>query len=186
METDNIRFTYMRTPLYRYTFKNRKIRQWVERHCEGYVLNLFAGKTRLNANEIRNDLRGDLPCDYHLDALDFVLQWKDWVDDQIHEKFDTIILDPPYSFRKSMEMYDGVKSSRFNQVKNNLSNIMNPNGIVITFGYHSNSMGKNRGFVQEHILLLSHGGSIHDTICVIERKQNDEFSREELSSFFPI
>ena len=47
---------------------------------------------------------------------------------------------------------------------------LNKNGRVITFGYHSISMGKSRGFSQEKILLMSHGGAIHDTIAVIERK----------------
>ena len=87
-------------------------------------------------------------------------------------KFDTIILDPPYAYRKSMEMYNGHKASKFNQVKDNLKNILNENGRVITFGYHSVSMGKNRGFEQERILLISHGGAIHDTIAVIEKFNN--------------
>ena len=42
-----MKFTYMKTPLYRYTFKNKKIKKWVEENCEGKVLNLFA-KIRKN------------------------------------------------------------------------------------------------------------------------------------------
>jgi hypothetical protein len=61
--------------------------------------------------------------------------------------------------------------------------ILEPNGIVITFGYHSNVMGQRRGFEQEHILLMSHGGAIHDTIAVIERK-DDGLSRDEIGAFF--
>ena len=61
--------------------------------------------------------------------------------------------------------------------------IMDKRGIVITFGYHSNVMGKNRGFEQEHILLMSHGGAIHDTIAVIERKV-DGLTRQEIGAFF--
>ena len=45
---------------------------------------------------------------------------------------------------------------------------LNKDGIVITFGYHSVSMGNKRGFTQKKILLLSHGGAIHDTIAIIE------------------
>lgn len=166
----------MRTPLYRYTFKNNNVRKWVEQHVEGLVLNLFAGKYHLNCKEIRNDIREDMPADYHMDALEFVKQWENGL-------FNTIILDPPYAYRKSMEMYDGAVSSSFNQVKNHIKNILAPNGITITFGYHSNSMGKTRGFKQEHILLMSHGGAIHDTIAVIERK-DDGLTREEIGVFF--
>jgi 23S rRNA G2069 N7-methylase RlmK/C1962 C5-methylase RlmI len=61
------------------------------------------------------------------------------------DKFDTIILDPPYAYRKSMEMYNGHKASKFNQIKDLIPKILNKNGIVITFGYHSVSMGNSRG-----------------------------------------
>lgn len=171
-----MKFTYMKTPLYRYTFKNKKIRKWVEEHVEGRVLNLFAGKYRLQCDEVRNDVRVDMPADYHMDALDFVKRFDG-------PKFNTILLDPPYAYRKSMEMYDGAVSSPFQAIKNNLERIIKPHGLVITFGYHSNVMGKNRGYVQEHILLMSHGGAIHDTIAVIERK-DDGLSREAVGAFF--
>ena len=173
---DNIKFTYMKTPLYRYTFRNKRIRKWVEKNVEGKILNLFAGKYKLNCDEIRNDIRVDMPCDYHMDALEFIKRYQG-------DKFDTIILDPPYALRKSMEMYEGAVSSPFNQIKNELKRVMNHNHIVMTFGYHSVSMGKKRKYKQEHILLMSHGGAIHDTIAIIERK-DDGLSKEDIGVFF--
>ena len=161
-----MKFSYMKTPLRKYTFENRRIREWVESRVEGTVLNLFAGKTMLNCHEVRNDLREEMPADYHMDALEFVNGWQG-------DCFDTVILDPPYAYRKSMEMYGGAVSSPFNQIKNVLPNILTINGMVITFGYHSNVMGEKRGFEQEEILLMSHGGAIHDTIAVVERKIKD-------------
>jgi len=158
-----MKFTYMQTPLNRYTFKNKRIRLWVESHVEGKVLNLFAGKTYLNCDEVRNDLDKTMNAEYHLDALEFCKSWNG-------DKFDTILLEPPYSHRKSMEMYNGKIQSPFNALKDEILPILTDTGIVITFGYHSVSLGKVRGFVQEHILLLSHGGAIHDTIAVIERR----------------
>lgn len=160
-----IKFTYLKTPLNKYTFKSKKIREWVEQHCEGRVLNLFAGKTLLNVDEVRNDIREEMPADFHTDALEFIQSWAYRVG-----AFNTILLDPPYAYRKSMEMYDGAVCSPFNALKNAIPSILSDNGIVITFGYHSNVMGKRRGFEQEHILLMSHGGAIHDSIAVIERR----------------
>lgn len=177
-----MKFTYMRTPLYRYTFRNNRVREWVENHCEGpYILNLFAGKYSLNLpngwKEIRNDLNPEMEnLDYSMDALEFVEQWEG-------PKFNTVILDPPYALRKSMTKYNGMVSSPFNQIKNKLLNIIAPNAIIMTMGYHSNSMGKRREFKQEHILLLSHGGAIHDTILTLEKWDNG-LSREELGAFF--
>ena len=87
-------FTYMKTPLWKYTFSNKRIREWVEANVEGEVLNLFAGTTLLNCDEIRNDLREDMPADYHMDALDCV-NYFTRVESNI--KFGTVLLDPPYS-----------------------------------------------------------------------------------------
>jgi len=69
-------------------------------------------------------------------------------------------------------MYNGHKASKLNEIKDMIPNILNKDGIVITFGYQSVSMGKTRGFSQQEILLLSHGGAIHDTIAVIENSFN--------------
>ena len=68
-----------------------------------------------------------------------------------------------------MEMYKGIKCSPFKQLKDEIPNVLNQGGKVITFGYHSNTMGQNRGFTVEKICLFSHGGAIHDTIASVER-----------------
>ena len=155
-------FDYIRCPLNKYTFQIKAIRNWVEQICEGKTLNLFAGNTPLNIDEIRNDLDKTAYATYHLDALQFVDKWDG-------KKFDTILLDPPYSYRKSMEFYKGIVASPFRQLKDAIPLILNKNGLVITFGYHSNTMGKGRGFTVERIGLFSHGGAIHDTIASVER-----------------
>lgn len=155
-----MKIEYLKVPLNKYTFSIKPIREWVEKNSEGKVLNLFAGKTKLDLDEVRVDADKMMIADWYGDAYDFVKNCED--------KFDTIILDPPYAYRKSMEMYNGHKASRFNEVKNLIPRILNKSGKVITFGYHSVSMGKSRGFEQEKILLMSHGGAIHDTIAIIE------------------
>lgn len=158
----NPKFDYIKCPLNKYTFKVKNIREWVESECEGRTLNLFAGPTKLNIKEIRNDLDKEMLADYHKDALQFVEEWKG-------KKFKTILLDPPYAIRKSMEMYKGNIISPFNKLKNILPSILKKNGKIITFGYHSVVMGKKRGFTLEKIALFSHGGAIHDTIVSVER-----------------
>jgi hypothetical protein len=154
---------YLKTPLNKYTFRSASIRNWVEENCAGEVLNLFAGETRLNVDETRNDLRSDANAECHMDALEFVNSW-------FGEQFNTVILDPPYSYRKSMELYQGKVTSPFNALKDAIRRVVLLGGNVITFGYHSVSMGEGRGFKQDKILLMSHGGAIHDTIAVSEIK----------------
>jgi hypothetical protein len=157
-----VHFEHIRCPLHRYTFSVTPIRHWVERNCEGRVLNLFAGRTLLQVDEVRNDLDPDMPAGYHLDALAFLRTWDG-------EKFNTVLLDPPYAFRKSMELYKGNICSPFRQLKDEISRVLNSDGLVITLGYHSIVMGSSRGFSLERVALFSHGGAIHDTIASVER-----------------
>ena len=158
-----MKFDYIKCPLNKYTFRIKPIREWVENECEGRTLNLFAGKTLLSIDEVRNDIDETMDAEYHKDAYLFVKEWKSG-------KFNTILLDPPYAIRKSMEFYNGHKASPFRKIKDEIPRILENGGKVITFGYHSVSMGINRGFEVEKVCLFSHGGAIHDTIATVERK----------------
>ncbi|EHQ30895.1 hypothetical protein Mucpa_6846 [Mucilaginibacter paludis DSM 18603] len=153
---------HYRCPLHRYTFSVTPIRRWVESQCEGRVLNLFAGPTLLQVDEVRNDLDPAMPAEYHLDALDLLETWQG-------EPFGTILLDPPYALRKSMELYKGNICSPFRRIKDAIPRCLKPGGLVITFGYHSVVMGCSRSFKLEKVALFSHGGAIHDTIASVER-----------------
>lgn len=150
------------TNLRRYTFESPKIKKWVEENSNGKCLNLFAGKTKLNLDEVRNDIDQSMLSDYHLDALKFVKQCND--------KFDTIILDPPYAYRKAMEMYKGNYTSKFKLIADEITRLLKNNGKVISFGYHTTFMGKKRGFELERLCVFAHGGAQHATIGIIEVK----------------
>lgn len=171
-------FTYLKQPLKRYTFQVEGIRKWVESQCsEKTVLNLFGGPTRLSGCiETSNDkdhwtmARLDeqaqlIDTTYHMDALDCVL-----VLIKLGVKFKVIVLDPPYSYRKSMEMYNGNKNSRFKQICDLIPQLLEPDGRVITFGYHSIVMGEERGFKVAEICLISHGGAMRTTFATVEEK----------------
>lgn len=157
-----LHFDHIRCPLNRYTFSVKPIRNWVESVCKGRVLNLFAGHTILAADELRNDMDPTMPADFHLDALEFLRSWQG-------KQFRTVLLDPPYAYRKSMEMYKGMVCSPFRQLKDAIAPVLEPDGLVVTFGYHSIVMGQNREFQLERLALFSHGGAIHDTIASVER-----------------
>ncbi len=47
---------------------------------------------------------------------------------------------------------------------------MKKDGIVISFGWNTNGIGKTKGFEIIEILMVAHGGSHNDTICTVERK----------------
>ena len=153
------------TNLKRYTFESPRIKKWVEDNSNGKCLNLFAGKTNLNLDEIRNDVDKTMLADYHKDAVNFVKEWKG-------KKFNTIILDPPYAYRKSMEMYNGNKASRFRILADEIPRILAKDGVVISFGYHSTFLSKKRNATLKKLCVFAHGGSQHCTIGIIEQLNN--------------
>jgi 23S rRNA G2069 N7-methylase RlmK/C1962 C5-methylase RlmI len=165
-KTNEIKFTYMYQPPRKWTFEQQKLRKWIEENCEGKVLNLFAGKVKLNVDEVRNDLNIENPADYHLEAYEFILMAikNNWI-------FDTIILDPPYSLRKSMEKYGGFHISKWTKLKKKIPLLVKQDGVVITLGY--NSIGLGKAFVKEKVCLVCHHNSVNDTICLKERKVGD-------------
>jgi len=160
----------VRTNLRRYTFQSPKIKKWVEENCSGRinakVLNLFAGKTKLDLNEVRNDIDESMLAEYHMDCVDFANNWDG-------ARFDTIILDPPYALRKAMEMYNGNYTSRFKMLANSLDRILADDGTIITFGYHSTFMGKIRGYELDKMCVFAHGGAQHCTIAIIEKRMEE-------------
>jgi len=160
-----VKLTFIKTNLRRYTFECKKIKKWVEKKSSGKVLNLFAGKVKLNLNEIRNDIDKKMNAEFNMDALDFVEKWNG-------KKFDTIILDPPYSYRKSMEMYKGNLNSRFKRIADEIPRILKAHGVVISFGYHSSFMGNIRGYKLKELCVFAHGGAQHCTIAIIEQRMN--------------
>lgn len=165
-----MKLEYFVTPINRYTFQSKKIKRFVEKWCNGKILNLFAGKTSLNVNEVRVDISDEFKPDYCMEALDFIIYWKT----NFKVKFDTIILDPPYSYRKAMESYNGNYVSSFRKLKNELNEIINDGGLVISFGYDSTGMSRIRGYRKLAIALFNHKGAHHDTIAIVEQKNQDD------------
>lgn len=51
---------------------------------------------------------------------------------------------------------------------------MKPGGHVLSFGWNTNGMGKENGFVQKEILIVSHGGWHNDTLCLAEERDGSQ------------
>ncbi len=93
---------------------------------------------------------------------------------------DLALFDPPYSPRQISEHYraagrevtqaDTQSAALYKRVRDAIDPLIIPGGIVLSFGWSSNGMGKARGYQLEEILLVAHGGAHHDTICIAERK----------------
>ena len=132
----------------------------------------FAGHN--SPAEITNDLNPDSPAQYHLEAAEFT-------DLLLGEnmQFDGAIFDPPYSLTQVSRSYNDMgfqfkgkenPTGGFPKVRDSMSQLICPGGIVISYGWHSGGMGKTRGFEPVEYLLCAHGGNRNDTIVTVERR----------------
>ena len=126
-----------------------------------------------------NDLNPDTAAEYHVDALEFLQMLK--VRSVVA---DLIIFDPPYSLQQVMQCYAGVgrqflssdaqDCGRWTKEKDICQNLLVSNGVFLHFGWHSNGIGKERGFSIEELLIVAHGSAHNDTICIAERKMGHQ------------
>ena len=157
------------------TFSIKPIGELVKRYLRDSQISIdpFARNNRWAT--YTNDLNPDTAADSHLFALDFLSELKDK-----NVKADLIIFDPPYSLRQVKECYEGVgKDFTFADSKNAghwakekdiCAELLDDNGVFLHFGWHSNGIGKKRGFEIVELLLVAHGRCHNDTICTVERK----------------
>ncbi len=109
------------------------------------------------------------PFPYKTDALEYLKTFKD-------NSVEQLAFDSPYSPRQLKEMYQSAgmsydtKSTYWSNIKKEIARIMKKDGKVISFGWNSMGIGKNRGFKIDRILLVPHGGNHNDTICTVETK----------------
>jgi hypothetical protein len=122
-----------------------------------------------------NDLNPQTAAEYHMTALDFLQML---VDQGV--QVDLIIFDPPYTLHQVKECYEDVgrpfllddaqQAGVWTREKELCYQLLKPAGVFLHFGYHSNGMGKSRDMFIEEILIMAHGRSHNDTICMAERK----------------
>jgi len=126
-----------------------------------------------------NDLNQNTKAEYHMDALEFLVMLKDK-----GVVADLIIFDPPYSPRQLKECYDncGIKMKQFDaflpnhwkDAKDIIQEITKVGSIFLWFGWSTSGMGMSRNFYIEEILLVNHGVSHNDTICMAEVKTAEQ------------
>ena len=153
----------------KYTFQIKPIEFWIVRHIPAtggiVIVDPFCGESVIA--DVRNDMRisGE-------DSLD-------WLKRIPSDSADILLFDPPYSPRQKKECYDDVgvhlsdtTSGYWAKLKDEIARIVKHGGIVMSFGWNSNGIGKSRGFqFKGDGLIVAHGGNHNDTICVCEEKQ---------------
>ncbi|MCK5610504.1 hypothetical protein KAR91_52005 [Candidatus Pacearchaeota archaeon] len=159
---EELDFTYLMQPPKKWTFEQPKLKAWVEAWCLDPVLNLFAGKVKLNASEFRVDSSSEFFPDACIDAQLFA--------DHCGNMFNTIILDPPYNLRKSREKYEGRYIGKLAKIKNSIVKLIPYGGRVISLGYDTVGMSKSRGFRKLAVCIICHSGDHNDTLGLVEER----------------
>jgi hypothetical protein len=138
----------------------------------GRSVDPFARNCRLA--DVTNDLNPATAATYHMDAEAFCVMLA-----ERGELFDVAIFDPPYSPRQISECYQQVgrecsttdtQAASWRKWRDALDKIVAPNGVVVSYGWNTNGMGKGRGYEIIDLLLVAHGGAHNDTICIAEKK----------------
>lgn len=155
-----------------HTFEIKPIRKLIDKYIvdKTTIIDPFSNNNCIA--HITNDIDPNCKADFHMDAIDFLKTFSD-------KSVDCVLYDPPYSPRQVSECYTKLgktvnmqttQASYWSNQKEEISRIVNKNGIVITCGWNSGGIGKKHGFEIIEILLVPHGGWHNDTICTVERK----------------
>ena len=124
-------------------------------------------------DELNNEYLDPFPLSQNMflkiDALQFLRKLKSSSENKI-------VFDPPYSQRQLKEMYKNIgfsydmNNSYWSNCKDEIARITRKTSKVLSFGWNSNGIGKNRGFEIKKIWLIAHGSSHNDTIITLEEK----------------
>ena len=156
------------------TFSIPPIRDFVKKYLSNSTSSVDPFARNNEFATVRNDLNPFTSATHHMEALEFLIMLN-----ELGKSFDVGLFDPPYSPRQLSECYQQIgkktttqdtQSKSWSDWKNALAPIINVNGYVLSFGWNTVGMGKNRGFEIEEILLVCHGGMHNDTICIAERR----------------
>ena len=149
----------------------------------GLWVDPFSGGTRYA--DVTNDLNPELPSDETMQATEFLDTFDEGAVDG------GVLFDPPYSPRQIKECYESVgletsmestQATFWTDVKRAIKRVCGADATVVTCGWNSGGVGKNRGFSIRRILLVAHGGWHNDTIVTVEdriRRSLSEFGGPE-------
>lgn len=128
-----------------------------------------------------NDINPETQAESHMDAEEFICQLAD-----SGIVADLVVIDPPYSPRQAKECYESAglkmqyKDTLLGAVRGKLreeiNRVLSADGVALWFGWNSTGMGVRYGFAIEEILLVCHGSDHNDTICLAERRIQQQLS----------
>ncbi len=163
------------------TFRCQPILDFVLRYIGKGIVSIDPFARDFTLCTYTNDINPQTKAQYHMDSVNFL---ELMVEKSI--KADAVIFDPPYSPEQMKRAYDGfglsmngrdaLRTAGWKKERDLIKDILNLDGIVLSFGWNSCGMGMTRLFEIEEILLVCHGAGHCDTICMAEREIAEQYS----------
>ena len=157
------------------TFSCAPIKQLVKRYLAQSTVSIDPFARNKQWATYTNDLNPNTTAQYHMDVRDFLQML---VDQNVQA--DLILFDPPYSPAQVKQLYDSIgqkttqqdvqRTSNWPQEKALCHQLLKTGGHILCFGWDSVGMGNSRLYQLLEVLLVCHGPTHHDTICVVEQK----------------
>jgi len=148
------------------TFNIKPIKEFILKEIVRHkrILIPFAGWTRFHKPGITYiDIESNRPKPYiQGDCLEIL--------GKIKQKYDLIILDPPFTYFQAVRTYHNKKLQEISIIKNLCDRLLKPRGVIIHCGYNTTGMGKKRGYKKTDLLIVNTGGSHNDFLILKERK----------------
>jgi hypothetical protein len=159
----------------KFTFKMKCVQELIVRYAKngkGWI-DPFCGEH--STAEWKNDANPDIVAISHNDGLLYLKSL-------FRDAFDGAFFDPPYSPEQCLRLYKpisrrgipswgtGGKSTYHAACKDEISRVIKPGGICISFGWDTCGIGKKRGFEIIEVLDICHGACHNDTLVTVEQK----------------
>lgn len=182
-------------PFSKWTTECSTIKEWVEYHMTGRVLNATAGKSKLEHDDemVTNDINPERDADTHVDVAELSSEYE-------QSSFDTIIFDPPWSVYQSNLRYDdyGVykesteypinimvvdlpiepsdiegkdRLSHAKLAKQNFDYLLREGGVVIEMSLSGSCMPKKLGYDRVERVMFESIGEGKTMIGSVDRKR---------------
>ena len=177
-----MRFTRVRSLPSADTFDIRPIGEFVKRYLRESKISIDPFSRNKRWATYTNDLNPETAAEYHMPADKFLQSLKDK-----GVSADLVIFDPPYSRRQVKEVYDSVGvhftnddsqyySTNWKNERTIINEILSVGGHVLSFGWNTSGMGSFGNFEEKEVLIVCHGGSRYDTLCIAEKKMAHQSS----------
>lgn len=156
----------------KWTFESDKIKEWVESHLEGRVLNACAGKVKLSHDDevVRNDLNPEMEADYHEDVCS--------ISDLFERRsFDTVVFDPPFSRNQAEKQYSGLQPEDWKAAIDEFNELLGGGGKIIQLGFTATCVSRAQPYRKVEVAVFNTLGRQNDWIGTVDKKINDNIDQ---------